>query len=137
VYETRLGLLKSTLPGRESGLRLQGVTQDGSAYDRTVPVSGLRNYYDNYKNYSELFLHDGSFIKLRQVILTYNLPAFHISSFKLQSATIGFVARNLATLLRHTDFDPEQSFSNSNYQGLESIGLPRTRSYGVNLSVKF
>jgi hypothetical protein len=47
------------------------------------------------------------------------------------------VARNLATLLRHTDFDPEQSFSNSNYQGLESIGLPRTRSYGVNLSVKF
>jgi hypothetical protein len=137
VYETRLGLLKSTLPGRESGLRLQGVTQDGSAYDRTVPVSGLRPYYDNYKNYSELFLHDGSFIKLRQVIFTYNLPAFHISSFKLQSATIGFVARNLATLLRHTDFDPEQSFSNSNYQGLESIGLPRTRSYGVNLSVKF
>jgi TonB-linked SusC/RagA family outer membrane protein len=137
VYETRLGLLKSTLPGRESGLRLQGVTQDGGAYDRTVPVSGLRPYYDNYKNYTELFLHDGSFIKLRQVILTYNLPAFHISSFKLQSATIGFVARNLVTLLRHTDFDPEQSFSNSNYQGLESIGLPRTRSYGVNLSVKF
>ncbi|MFD1873177.1 SusC/RagA family TonB-linked outer membrane protein [Hymenobacter bucti] len=137
VYETRLGLLKSTLPGREAGLRLQGVTQTGDVYDRTVPVSGLRLYYDNYKNYSELFLHDGSFIKLRQVIFTYNLPAFHISSFKLQSATIGFVARNLVTLLRHTDFDPEQSFSNSNYQGLESIGLPRTRSYGVNLSVKF
>jgi TonB-linked SusC/RagA family outer membrane protein len=137
VYETRLGLLKSTLPGRESGLVLQGVTQTGDAYNRTVPVSGLRNYYDNYKNYSELFLHDGSFIKLRQVILTYNLPAFHISTFKLQSATIGFVARNLVTLLKHTDFDPEQSFSNSNYQGLESIGLPRTRSYGVNLSVKF
>jgi len=137
VYETRLGLLKTTLPGRESGLRLQGVTQDGSAYDRTVPVSGLRNYYDNYKNYSELFLHDGSFIKLRQVILGYNLPAFHVSKLNVQSVTIAFVARNLATLLRHTDFDPEQSFSNSNYQGLESIGLPRTRSYGVNLSVKF
>jgi TonB-linked SusC/RagA family outer membrane protein len=137
VYETRLGLLKSTLPGRESGLVLQGVNQNGDAYNRTVPVSGLRQYYDNYKNYSELFLHDGSFIKLRQVILTYNLPAFHISKLKMQSATIGLVARNIATLLRHTSFDPEQSFSNSNYQGLESIGLPRTRSYGVNLSVKF
>ncbi|OGX90502.1 SusC/RagA family TonB-linked outer membrane protein [Hymenobacter coccineus] len=137
VYETRLGLLKSTLAGRESGLELTGVTQDGGAYNRTVPVSGLRGYYDNYKNYSELFLHDGSFVKLRQVIFSYNLPAFHISKLNLQSATIGFVARNLATLLRHTDFDPEQSFSNGNYQGLESIGLPRTRSYGVNLSVKF
>ncbi|MBO3269384.1 SusC/RagA family TonB-linked outer membrane protein [Hymenobacter defluvii] len=137
VYETRLGLLKSTLPGRENGLQLTGVTSTGDAYSRLVPVSGLRAYYDNYKNYSELFLHDGGFIKLRQVILAYNLPAFQISSFKLQSATIAFVARNLLILMKHTNFDPEQSFSNSNYQGLESIGLPRTRSYGLNLSVKF
>ncbi|WP_324671773.1 SusC/RagA family TonB-linked outer membrane protein [Hymenobacter sp. GOD-10R] len=137
VYETRLGLLKSTLPGRESGLQLRGVTKTGDTYERVVPVSGLRGYYDNYKNYSELFLHDGSFIKLRQVILAYNLPAFHISALKLQSASIAFVARNLLILMKHTDFDPEQSFSNSNYQGLESIGLPRTRSYGLNLSVKF
>jgi TonB-linked SusC/RagA family outer membrane protein len=137
VYETRLGLLKSTLPGRESGLQLTGVTRTGDAYSRVVPVSDLRIYYDNYKNYSELFLHDGSFIKLRQVIFSYNLPAFHISKLNLQSASISFVARNLLTIMKHTNFDPEQSFSNSNFQGFESIGLPRTRSYGVNLSVKF
>jgi hypothetical protein len=48
------------------------------------------------------------------------------------------VARNLFIIYRQTkDFDPEQSFTNSNNQGFESIGLPRTRSYGLNLSVKF
>jgi hypothetical protein len=133
-----MGKLKSTLPGRENGLELTGVDQTGAKYTRTVPVSGLRTYYDNYKTYSELFLHDGSFVKLRQVILSYNLPVSKIKIVPLQSISLSFVARNLLTLYKQTDnFDPEQSFTNSNNQGFESIGLPRTRSYGLNLAVKF
>jgi hypothetical protein len=138
VYATRLGLMKSTLPGRENGLVLNGVDQTGAPYTRTVPVSGLRSYYDNYKTYSELFLHDGSFVKLRQVILSYALPTSLLNKVKIQSASISFVARNLWTIYKQTDnFDPEQSFTNSKTQGFESIGLPRTRSLGVNLAVKF
>jgi hypothetical protein len=133
-----MGKLKNTLPGRESGLVLNGVDQTGAVYSRTVAVADLRPYYDNYKTYSDLFLHDGSFVKLRQVILSYNIPVAKIKLLKLQSASISFVARNLAILYKQTDnFDPEQSFTNSNAQGFESIGLPRTRSYGFNLAVKF
>jgi outer membrane receptor protein involved in Fe transport len=138
VYATRLGLMKSTLPGRENGLVLNGVDQSGAPYTRTVPVSGLRSYYDNYKTYSDLFLHDGSFVKLRQVILSYNLPSINLKSVHIQSASISLVSRNLWTIYKKTkNFDPEESFTNSNTQGFESIGLPRTRSLGVNLSVKF
>jgi TonB-linked SusC/RagA family outer membrane protein len=139
LYATRMGKLKSTLPGRDKGLQLQGVDQTGAPYDTTITQAGgvLRNYYDNYKVYSELFLHDGSFIKLRQVILSYNIPVSKIKIAKIQSASISFVARNLFILYRDTkNFDPEQSFTNSNAQGFESIGLPRTRSYGLNLSIK-
>ncbi|WP_419801199.1 SusC/RagA family TonB-linked outer membrane protein [Mucilaginibacter sp.] len=138
VYEARLGLLKSTLPGRDNGLVLSGVDQTGAAYSRTVPVSGLRSYYDNYKTYSDLFLHDGGFVKLRQVIFGYNIPVSALKLVKLQSANISFVARNLAILYKKTEnFDPESSLTNSNIQGIESIGLPHTRSFGLNLSVKF
>lgn len=138
VYATRLGLTKMTLPGRENGLTVTGVDQKGNPYTHTVPVSGLRSYYDNYKIYSDLFLHDGSFVKLRQVILTYNLPALDLKAVHIQSASISLVSRNLWTIYKKTDnFDPEQSFTNSNNQGFESIGLPRTRSIGVNLAVKF
>lgn len=138
VYATRLGLMKTTLPGRDNGLVLNGVDKTGAAYTRTVPVSGLRTYYDNYKIYSDLFVHDGSFVKLRQVILSYNLPALDLKKVHIQSASISLVSRNLWTLYKKTDnFDPEQSFTNSNTQGFESIGLPRTRSLGVNLAVKF
>ena len=138
LYATRMGKLKSTLAGRENGLVLNGVDQTGAAYTRTVAVANLRPYYDNYKTYSDLFLHDGSFIKLRQVILSYNIPVGGLKMIKVQSASLSFVARNLATLYKQTkNFDPEQSFTNSNNQGFESIGLPRTRSYGLNLAVKF
>ena len=139
LYATRMGKLKSTLPGRDKGLELKGVDQTGSPYDTTITQAGgvLRNYYDNYKVYSELFLHDGSFVKLRQVILSYNIPVSKIKIAKVQGASVSFVARNLFILYRQTkNFDPEQSFTNSNAQGFESIGLPRTRSYGLNLTVK-
>ncbi|MBE7176589.1 MAG: SusC/RagA family TonB-linked outer membrane protein [Mucilaginibacter polytrichastri] len=138
IYATRLGLMKSTLPGRENGLELNGVDQAGAPYSATIPVTGLRGYYNDMRNYSELFIHDGSFIKLRQIILSYNLPKEFVSKLKLQNASVSLVARNLAILYRKTDnFDPEQSFTNSNIQGFESIGLPRTRSMGFNLNVKF
>jgi TonB-linked SusC/RagA family outer membrane protein len=138
VYGTRLGLMKTTLPGRENGLQLNGVDQAGNPYSRTVPVSNLRSYYDNYKSYSELFLHDGGFVKLRQVIFSYNIPADFLKAISVQSASISLVARNLLTIYKQTDnFDPESSFTNGSSQGFESFGLPRTRSYGLNLMVKF
>ena len=141
VYATRLGLLKSTLEGRESGLVLNGVTKTGDKYTYTVPVTNLRAAYYNAQNrYTELFVHDASFVKLRQVILSYRLPVSKIGFLKnnVQSASIALVGRNLLTLYKETDnFDPEQSLTNGAAQGIESIGLPRTRSYGVNLLLKF
>ncbi|HEY8970678.1 MAG TPA: SusC/RagA family TonB-linked outer membrane protein [Puia sp.] len=140
LYATRMGKLKSTLPGRDGGLHLQGVDQSGGIYDTTITQTGgvLRNYYDNLRTYSDHFVHDGSFIKLRQVIFSYNIPAGRLKFVRLQTASISFVARNLLILYRDTkNFDPEQSFTNSDAQGFESIGLPRTRSYGLNLAVKF
>jgi hypothetical protein len=138
VYATRFGLHKQTLPGRESGLALDGVDASGNANPHTIPVSALRLYYDNLKNYTELFVQDGSFVKLRQVILSYQLPISHIYKLKMESAAVSFVARNLFILYKQTDnFDPESSYTNGNAQGFEAFGVPRTRSYGFNLMVKF
>ncbi|WP_029283592.1 SusC/RagA family TonB-linked outer membrane protein [Pedobacter sp. R20-19] len=138
VYATRLGLMKSTLPGRENGLTISGVDQAGNPYSALIPVSDLRAYYNDMRNYSELFVHDGGFVKLRQAIISYNIPVKKLDFLKVQSASISFVARNILTFYKQTDnFDPESSYSNGNAQGFESIGLPRTRTFGMNLMVKF
>ncbi|WP_090556513.1 SusC/RagA family TonB-linked outer membrane protein [Pedobacter hartonius] len=136
VYATRLGLNKMTLPGRDGGLTVTGVTQTGAPYSRVIPVSGIQSYYDNYKSYTDLFVYDAGFIKLRQVVLSYALPLKKVTA--VQSASVSLVARNLLTLYKKTDnFDPEQSYTNSSSQGFESIGLPRTRTVGLNLMFKF
>lgn len=139
VYATRLGLMKSTLPGRENGLLLEGVTASGAEYSHTVPVANLRAaYYNNLNRYTELFVHDASFVKLRQVILSYRLPAGFLKAVGVQSANVSLVGRNLLILYKKTDnFDPEQGVTSGSAQGIESIGLPRTRSFGVNLNLKF
>jgi len=139
VYATRLGLMKSTLPGRENGLALKGVTAKGDAYAYTVPVANLRSaYYNNLNRYTELFVHDASFVKLRQVIISYNLPVGALKTLGVKSANVSLVGRNLLILFKKTDnFDPEQGLTNGSAQGIESIGLPRTRSYGINLNLKF
>lgn len=136
VYATRFGLHKKTLVGRENGIELNGVDEKGNEYHNTIPVANLRLYYDNTKNYTDHFLYDGSFVKLRQVVFSYQIP---VAKLKIvQSASLSFVARNLLILYKKTDnFDPESSYTNGNAQGFEAFGMPRTRSFGANLMVKF
>ncbi|PGH40460.1 MAG: SusC/RagA family protein, partial [Candidatus Nephrothrix sp. EaCA] len=139
AYATRLGLLKSTLAGRENGLTLTGVTPAGDSYTHTIPVSNLRaGYYNSLNRYTELFIHDAGFVKLRQMIFTFRLPLEKLKFLKLQHASISLTGRNLLILYKNTvNFDPEQAITNGPAQGIESFGLPRTRSYGVHLMLKF
>jgi len=139
-YAYRFGLPTETLPGRETGLTVSGVDQRGAPFSKTWAPEDIDTYYDNDKFYTSLFMFDNDFVKLRQIVLSYNLPIEKFRWARLQGATISFVGRNLLTLYkdkRNKYFDPESSYTNSNAQGLEAFGVPRTRSFGVNLLVKF
>src|SRR3546814_11240593 len=70
-YTHRFGLAKNTLPGREDGLTLTGVDKEGNPFTKAWSVEELDSYYDYDKNYDQLFIYDGRFIKLRQIILGY------------------------------------------------------------------
>lgn len=139
-YAYRFGLPQETLPGRETGVTVTGVTPEGNPFTKTWKKEEVDTYYDNDKNYTEMFMFNNDFVKLRQVVLSYNLPVSKLSFLKLQGASISFVARNLAILYKDKKnqyFDPESGYTSTNAQGLEAFGVPRTRSLGVNLMVKF
>ncbi|SKB44620.1 SusC/RagA family TonB-linked outer membrane protein [Dyadobacter psychrophilus] len=139
-YAYRFGLPKETLPGRETGVTVTGVTPEGAPFTKLWEKKDVDTYYDNDKNYTGIFTFNNDFIKLRQVILSYNLNVSKLSFLKLQAASVSLVGRNLLLLYkdkRNNYFDPESSYTNGNAQGLEAFGVPRTRSLGVNLTVKF
>lgn len=139
-YAYRFGLPPETLPGRETGVTVTGVTPEGNPFTKTWKKEDVDTYYDNDKNYTAMFMFNNDFVKLRQVILSYTLPVKNMSFLKLQGATVSFVARNVALLYKDKKnqyFDPESSYTSTNAQGLEAFGVPRTRSMGVSLQVKF
>jgi TonB-linked SusC/RagA family outer membrane protein len=138
-YMWRFGLLKETLPGREDGLTYSGVDEKGDAFTQTWPARFMSTYYNNDGQYAENFMIDGSFVKLRNLIVNYNIPASSVKALGLSTAQISLVARNLAILYRNSDhFDPEQGFDpNSNNQNFAGVMLPRTREIGINIKVSF
>lgn len=133
---TYYGLNKETLVGRETGILVKGVKEDGTPNDKLVDAE---TYYKSLMtNVTAMSVFDGSFIKFRQVAFGYTFfPKSSQKSF-FRSINVSLVSRNLFTIMKHTDnFDPEASFSSlPGNAGLEGGGLPTTRSYGINLNIK-
>ncbi|MEO6188089.1 MAG: SusC/RagA family TonB-linked outer membrane protein, partial [Ginsengibacter sp.] len=143
-YASRFGLTKETLPGREGGLQLTGVDQNGTPFSKLWPVTLLDTYYNNRgNNYTgSVNVFNTDFVKLRSLILSYNLPINKLKFVKIQSASIAIVSRNLAILYRdkrvkEAGLDPEFAQTVSNTTGTAGTGEPRTREIGLNLNIKF
>ena len=134
------GLQKNTLGGREGGYVGKGVLEDGIPNKIAVPA---QQYFQDISaggtdHIAEEFVYDASFIKLRSASLVYNFPAVMFKKKFIKGVSCSLVGRNLAILLRHVpNIDPESSINNTNGQGLELSGYPATRSWGVNLNLKF
>lgn len=132
------GLNKMTLVGRETGVVAEGVTADGATNTLNVPA---QTYYSKLvTNVSKINVFSSDFIKLRQVVFSYNLPSkWFNNKLPFEGISVSAVGRNLATLLKHTkNFDPEAGFSsNVGYAGVEGSQYPATRSYGFTVNARF
>ncbi|WP_420582323.1 SusC/RagA family TonB-linked outer membrane protein [Reichenbachiella sp.] len=99
------------------------------------------DYYGRIANSSILspFIYDASYVKLREVSLSYAFPAKLIQSTGfITSATISLIARNVWTIWSNVpNIDPESTYTISNGQGYEYASLPQRRSLGFNLNIKF
>ncbi|HEY1060641.1 MAG TPA: SusC/RagA family TonB-linked outer membrane protein [Daejeonella sp.] len=139
AYGTRFGLDKRTVSGgvRESGVTVTGVDQNGAPFTKLLSA---QDYFQGIAySITDEFVYDADFIKLRQLTFGYTLPQKLIAKTPFQSANLSLVARNLWMVYNQTpNVDPESSYSvsGSSY-GLENFGVPPTRSFGLNLLVKF
>ena len=83
---------------------------------------------------------DASYTKLREVALSYALPAKLLGKTPFGGISVGITGRNLLLwrAKENTYVDPESSnFGNGNVQGFDFSGSPSLRSYGANLRVTF
>ncbi len=133
------------------GLILEGVTgdvtfnDDGSYTVSNTATNTTRVAGNDYrvfgwsKNPNAAFVYDASYVKLREVVLTYSLPAKVLSkskvfsgvSFSLVGSNVWIISKNLP----HAD--PEASQGAGNIQGWQSGVMPTTRNFGFSVNLQF
>lgn len=139
VFTNDLGNpVRNPLGGPTSGgVILDGVLEDGSPNTQRVTADDY-SFFGYYFNPNSLFVYDASYVKLREVVLTYNFPKDLMAKTFIAGASLSFVGSNLWIIHKNLPYaDPEASQSAGNIQGWQSGVMPSIRNYGFSLKVQF
>lgn len=99
----------------------------------SYPAINANGRYDA----STYYVEDGSFLRLKNVTLGYNLPSSLTKKLKLSNCRVYMTGENLVTWTDYSGFDPEIASDNNLLPGLERISYPRSRTFTLGLNVKF
>ena len=102
----------------------------------TKPLpQNARNSFDP----STRFIDDGSFLKVRNITLTYELPRQVVSRIKLSGITVSLAMDNVYTFTNFWGQDPEVSIDpgSGNLPGYAEFKYPNNRQYVLSLNIRF
>ena len=119
------------------GVIMPGVTADGKP--NATRVENTYGTYGYSYNPAAAFIYDASYIKLREMVLSYAIPASILKNIKIiKGAEFSIFGHNLWIIHKNLPYsDPEENLSAGNIQGYQSGAYPTTRSVGANLKLKF
>ena len=84
----------------------------------------------------EDFIEDGSYVKLRELSLTYTFSKKCFKGTPIAGLDISFIGRNLWLNTKYTGVDPETSLTGSgSSQGMDYFNMPNSKSYGFSLKL--
>ncbi len=140
----RAGLAEETTTNRQGTFIDNGVIDngDGTFRPNDVPVQNVESFWGRYASSSiaEGNTFDASFIKLREIGISYTLPRSIIDKTPFGTIQFGFEARNVAILHSNVPhIDPETNLfgSANDGAGIERGSVPSSRTFGVNLKLGF
>ncbi len=142
------GLAEETLENRgnifidEGVLEMEDDEGNKTYVENNVPVRSMQDFWGSHSAQSiiESGIFDASYVKLREITLSYSLPQSVIENTPFGSFSIGLEARNL--WLIHSEvphIDPETNFFGTSLigEGVEFNSIPSTRSFGANIRFTF
>lgn len=102
------------------------------------PFARERLYRQVLTNIGEAYIIGTSFVKLRELGLSVNVPNNLIRKVGVSKASVSLVARNIVLWSELPHFDPEASQGQGNMTaGMDYMSMPQTTSYGVTLNLTF
>jgi iron complex outermembrane receptor protein len=159
LYLKGNGLSESSLPGRpghggltytdglgrerHDGIVLEGVMADGNGgYVPNTQVVSAFDYYDSYRLDANALrwrpdeIKDNSYVKFREIALSYTLPQQWTLPAKIQKLTVALTARNLFYIYKQIEnIDPEGFLGTTSW--IENSNYPTSRMFGFNVNLAF
>lgn len=121
-----------------AGTSFRGYVDDFGAGPVAVDSEWWLTNGGGFGDVGEPFIMDGSWVKLREVTLSYNFDKDLIEKLKLTSMNLSVSGRNLFTWTGIEGFDPENNLTGaSRGRGLEYFSNPGTRSFITTLRIGF
>jgi hypothetical protein len=107
--------------------------QPGDIADHPLPQNAINSY-----DPSTRFIEDGSYLKVRNVTLSYQLSAAALSRLRLAGLTISLGADNVYTFTNFWGQDPEVSINpNNGLPGYAEFKYPNNRQYVCTIDFRF
>ena len=106
-------------------------------YAPNTTTTFLQDYISFYYNTNEGNLMDKTYMKLREVTLTYSLPSKILGNGFIRTASVSLVGRNLLYFVKDSknkDVDVDQYAGGQTGSGLQT---PTTRRFGININLVF
>ena len=113
-------------------------TSDGTANTEPFYAADVYNSLGYIYAPTKRHVLDASFVKLREVALTYSFPTSVVERTPFTAMNLSLIGRNLWIISKNSEFsDPEAGLSAGNVQGNQSGAYPAVKEYGFNLNIKF
>lgn len=120
----------------DNGLGWTRWQQPGDIATHPKPVVGGNHNSDGV---SSRYLEDGSFLRIKNVTLSYNFPQTLCKKLHVQDASVFLTGDNLYTLTAFSGMDPEVRLESTMYElaGMYSMNYPVGRVVSLGVNVKF
>lgn len=132
------GTSARTLNGRD-GMVFNGTVASSEEQNTTkITAQELYTKIGSSSGVAEEFMYKGTYLKMREMSIGWNLPKAWLRPLKLQAVKISAVGRDLFYIYKNAPVNPESALSNADYaQAFEYGSMPPTRTFGFSLNVKF
>ncbi len=147
-FEAAFGIAKYT-ENRNDTKVFDGVLADGTPNTKAVWLGqsigpdgfdyGNGFYRNVFRGVTENFIEDASWVRLRNVSASFNVPESILKKGFIKNASVTFTGNNLILITHYSGFDPESSSTSagSNADGFSGFTYPAVRSYLLSLNLNF
>ena len=120
----------------DNGLGWRRWEEPGDVVSHPKAIAGGNKNSDGI---SSRYLEDGSFLRVKNVTLAYDLPGTLCTKLHMQGARVFISGDNLYTLTRFSGMDPEVRLESTMYElaGMYSMNYPVGRVVSLGVNVKF